>query len=170
MHEPQLALLHLREVDNTILTQQPLTHEAILYHIEASDPQLDVNRSLTKLLGSYTDIFDEPSSFPPFREDINHKIPLETGANHLNLRPYRYSSMQKDAIDKMVREMLDQRIIQYSSSPYASLVVLVKKKDGSWRLCVDYRGLNKETIKDRYPIPLLEDLLDEMGGAKFSQN
>ena len=167
LQEPQLALLHLREVDNTILPQQPLTPEDIFYHIEASDPKLDMNGALTQLLGSYTDIFEEPSSLPPFREGFNHKIPLESGANPVNLRPYRYSSMQKDAIDKMVREMTDQGIIQYSSSPYASPVVHVKKKDGSWRLCVDYRGLNKQTIKDKYSIPLLEDLLDELGGAKF---
>lgn len=63
--------------------------------------------------------------------------------------------------------MLTQGIIQYSASPYASPVVLVKKKDGSWRLCVEYRSLNKQTIKDKYPIPLLEDLLDELGGSKF---
>lgn len=67
----------------------------------------------------------------------------------------------------MVRKMLDEGIIQASCSPYASPIVLVKKKDGSWRLCVDFRGLNKQTIKDKYSIPLLEDLLDELGGAKY---
>lgn len=63
--------------------------------------------------------------------------------------------------------MLTQGVIRYSSSPYTSPVVLVKEKDGSWRLCVDYRGLKKQNIKDNYPIPLLEDLLDELVGAKF---
>lgn len=67
----------------------------------------------------------------------------------------------------MIQEMLSQGIVQYSSNSYTSPIVLVKKKDGSWRLCVDYRGLNKQTIKEKYPIPLLEDLLDELGGAKF---
>lgn len=63
--------------------------------------------------------------------------------------------------------MLQTRIIQASSSSYASPVVLVKKKDGTWRLCVDYRGLNVLTMKDMFPIPLIEDLMDELGGFEI---
>ena len=63
--------------------------------------------------------------------------------------------------------MLQQGITQSSSSRYASPIVLVKKKDGGWRLCVDYIGLNNQTVKDKYPILLLEDLLNELGGAVY---
>lgn len=113
----------------------------------------------------FSDIFAEPKALPPFRANHNHKIPVKEGSDPINQRPYRYAVHQKNEIDKMVEEMLTKGIIQPSSSPYASPVVLVKKKDGTWRLCVDYRGLNGVTIKDRFPIPLIEDLMDELGGA-----
>lgn len=81
----------------------------------------------------------------------------------MNLKPYRYEGIQKDAIEKMVKEMLASGVIRDNSSPYASPVVLMKKKDGTWRMCIDYRALNQATVKDRYPIPLIKELLDELG-------
>ena len=87
------------------------------------------------------------------------------GANPINKRPYRYAKQQKDIIDGLIQDYLKSGIIQKSDSPYASPMVLVGKKDGAWRFCVEYRDLNKATVKNKFPIPLVEDLLDELYGS-----
>lgn len=99
-----------------------------------------------------------PTTLPPHRGVFDHKIPLIEASNPISQRPYRYPAFKKDNIEKLVLEMLDQGVIQNSTSAYASPVVLVGKKDGSWRLCVDYRSLNQMTIKDKFSIPIIEYL------------
>lgn len=130
-----------------------------------SDEETDQNKQIEELTEEYKDIFQEPSTLPPFRDNHNHKVVLTEGSNPVNQRPYRYAVYQKYEIDKMVKELLKAGTVQPSSSPYTSLVVLLKKKDETWRLCVDYRKLNNMTVKDRFPIPLIDDLMDELGGS-----
>ncbi|XP_078181502.1 uncharacterized protein LOC144575281 [Carex rostrata] len=129
---------------------------------EGQDCPLEVRRILEEFSG----VFEEPVTLPPSRE-IDHKIPLKPDAKPVSLRPYRFSYFQRLEIEKIVEELLRNSFIQPSSSPYSSPILLVKKKDGSWRMCVDYRRLNENTIKNKFPIPIIDDLLDELKGAQY---
>ena len=82
-------------------------------------------------------------------------------------RSYRLPFHQKNALEELIQHMLASHMIRPSLSPYSSPVIMVKKKDGTWRLCVDYRQLNSNTMKNKYPIPIIEDLLDELHGAQL---
>ncbi|XP_060967566.1 uncharacterized protein LOC115704201 [Cannabis sativa] len=133
--------------------------------VEISEMESKLPRVAKGVLTSFVDVFTEPRQLPPHR-GTDHRICLNPGSQPVKVRPYRYPYFQKDVIEKMVQEMLSYGFIQPSTSPYASPVLLVKKKDGSWRFCVDFRALNNITIKDRFPIPTIDELLDELGGAQ----
>jgi hypothetical protein len=81
--------------------------------------------------------------------------------------PYRYPFSQKNEIEKIVQELLEEGVILPSTSPYSSPVVMVLNKEGAWCMCPYFCALNKLTIKDKFPIPVIDDLLDELQGACF---
>jgi len=116
------------------------------------------------LLSEFAQLFEPVSGLPP-RRDCDHAIPLIPGAHPVAVRPYRYAPMLKSEIERQVTDMLQQGIIQKSSSSFASPVLLVMKKDQTWHFCVDYRQLNAITAKAKYPVPVIEELLDELAGA-----
>ncbi|XP_044326440.1 uncharacterized protein [Triticum aestivum] len=119
---------------------------------------------LADLLEEFVDVFAAPKGPPPHRQ-YDHALTLVEGAIPANTRPYRYSPLQKDEIERQVKEMLNAGIITHSVSPYAAPVLLVKKKDGTWRFRVDYRRLNDATIKNKFPLPIVDELFDELAGA-----
>jgi hypothetical protein len=141
---------------------------AVLVPLSASDSNATVSVApdLQSILTEYADIFSEPKLLPPQRA-LDHAITLEANARHTNVRPYRYSPLQKDEIERQVQEMLAAGLITPSMSPFASPILLVKKKDGTWRFCIDYRRLNELTIKNKFPLPVVDELLDELAGTKF---
>ncbi|MCH84440.1 hypothetical protein A2U01_0005272, partial [Trifolium medium] len=129
------------------------------------DIPTDMPSDLATLLLQYSHIFEAPTSLPPKRNH-DHSIPLLDESKVVKVRPYRYPHSQKEQIELMVTDMLKQGIIQPSTSPFSSPIILVKKKDGTWRFCTDYRALNSLTIKDSFPLPTVDELLDELFGAK----
>ena len=107
----------------------------------------------------------EPKGLPPVREE--HAINLKPGHDPMNVRPYRYPYHQKNEIERQVKELLEIGHVRPSQSEYSSPIILVKKKNNKWKMCVDYRSLSKATILDKFPIPMIEELLDELHGSTY---
>lgn len=130
------------------------------------EKQQVIPEPIQNLLEFYESVFEEPVGLPPIR-DVDHKIELIPGATPPNIRPYRVPHYQKSAMEEIIQDLLIKQEIQPSLSPFSSLAVMVRKKDGGWRLCNDFRQLNAKTVKNKFPMPIIEDLLDELHGAKY---
>jgi hypothetical protein len=119
-----------------------------------------------KVVNEYPDVFpDDLPGMPPDR-DIEFSIELLPGTAPISKRPYRMDVKDLAELKKQIEELLSKEFIRPSSSPWGTPTVFVDKKDGSRRMCVDYRSLNKVTIKNKYPLPRIEDLFDQMRRAK----
>ena len=97
---------------------------------------------------------------------VHHKIPTQD-APPIRLPPYRLANHSKEFLRAEIQTLLKQGIIEPSSSPWVAPILLVAKKDGSQRMCVDYRKLNSTTIGDPYPLPHIEELINGIGASKF---
>ena len=119
---------------------------------------------MDKVVEEYEDIFTSPAGVP-LHCQVKHPIDLTPGALLPNGPIYRRFVLENDEIKRQIHELLQKGHIQLSSSHCGSSIVL--KKDGTWRLCIDYQALNKITVRNRYLIPRIYDFLDQLKGEKY---
>ncbi|KAL0558790.1 hypothetical protein IC582_003372 [Cucumis melo] len=127
--------------------------------------EVDVSLSSEPVVRDYPDVFpEELPGLPPHRE-VEFAIELEPGTVSISRAPYRMAPAELKELKVQLQELLDKGFIRPSVSPWGAPVLFVKKKDGSMRLCIDYRELNKVTVKNRYPLPRIDDLFDQLQEA-----
>jgi hypothetical protein len=170
------------EVSNTILL---MSGKELLTEMEKKeDPQFFVVRKprivltstrvddlpdeIQELLGEFADIIvDElPRSLPPMRS-VSHHIDLIPGASLPNKAAYRLTPQENEEVKRQVQDLLDKGLVRESLSPCVVPTVLSPKKDGGWRMCTDSRAINKITIRYRFPLPRMDDLMDCLSGANY---
>ena len=156
-------VVHLTNSDGTQVT----------YHTRGSGPDpmvfsMDVN-SLegVPVVNKYPDVFPDKLPGMPPDQDIEFSIDLVPSTAPVAKRPYRMAALELVEPKKQLEELQQSAFIRPSSSPWGAPVLFVKKKDGSMRMCVDYRALNEVTIKNKYPLLRIDDLFDQLKGAKY---
>ena len=133
--------------------------------------QVDVaehQSKVDKLLAEYTDVLctTQPQGLPPDRPVV-HTIPLVNEGLIVFKQIYRLSLAEKKEVQRQVQDLLSKGLIRPSTSPFGSPILFLKKKDGTLRMVIDYRSLNKITIKNKYPLPRIDDLFDRLQGGKY---
>ncbi|UYV63892.1 K02A2.6-like, partial [Cordylochernes scorpioides] len=127
------------------------------------DLTLSQKNEIRQVLSKYSDLF---SSKLGKTNLAKHRIDTEN-AKPIKHKPYRVNPKERDIIKEQIQDMLQEGVIRASSSPWAFPVILVRKRDGNWRFCVDYRKLNSITVKDVYPIPRIDDVMDTLQGSRY---
>ena len=160
----------LKDRENVILCSIYMlptsTNKVELHQVDvATKPKF--NRYEQKIHDEYRDVFESlPKTLPPRREH-DHAIEIVPGSQPPSKPAYRLSITELDELKKQLDTLLEHGFIRASRSPYGAPMLFVKKKDGSMRMCIDYRQLNSITIKNKYPLPRVDELLNRLGGAKY---
>ncbi|GKD60695.1 putative reverse transcriptase domain-containing protein, partial [Tanacetum coccineum] len=146
-----------------VLGERPEEKERLLMSAKASDKKQEE----IVMVRDFPKIFlDDLSGLPPIRE-IEFRIELTPRATPVAKSPYRLAPSKLEELSGQLKELQEKGFIRPSSSPWGVSVLFVKKKDGSFRMCIDYRELNKLTVKNRYPLPRIDDLFDQLQGSQF---
>eukprot|EP00253_Pinus_taeda_P004138 PITA_04138 len=149
---------------NFVFIRRP---KAVVLHTQISD----LSKEVQKLLQDFRDIVvdDLPDELPP-RRGISHCIDFIPGASLPNKAAYRMSPKDHEEIRKQVQELLDKGLIPESMSPCAVPTILAPKKGGEWRMCTDSRAINKITVRYRFPLPRMDDMMDCLSGVAYFSN
>ena len=139
-----------------------------LVYVEETESEKEIPKEVEPILEEFIDIVPEeiPHGLPPIR-DIQHQIDLVPGSVLPNKPAYRMSPKEHEELTRQVDELFNKGLIQECKSPCTIPALLVLKNDGSWKMCVDSRVVNKITIEYRFPIPRLDDLSDQLYGASI---
>ncbi|CAF5087292.1 unnamed protein product, partial [Rotaria sp. Silwood1] len=161
-------------IDNFLINAKQLSRCKQIYLVTIkmtsncyTDTSSPMNKQINQLLQKFTDVFPaDLTELPPHR-DIDHEIKIFDNALPPSQQPFRMSQPELTELIRQLELLLEKGFILPSKSPYAAPVLFAKKKDGTLRMCVDYRALNKITIKNKYPIPRIDEMLDQLNGAKI---
>ena len=124
-------------------------------------------RQLSALLIQYQDVFSQGAGDMGRTTLVEHSIPVVEGTRPIRQPPHRFGPEKEAEVERQVQDLLEKGLIEPGSGAWGSPVVLVRKKDNSWRFCVDYRRLNAVTQQDTYPLPRIDESLDAVAGSRF---
>ncbi|GKA50756.1 putative reverse transcriptase domain-containing protein [Tanacetum coccineum] len=163
-HEARLHIISYSKTQEYMLKGCPV----FLAHVTTNEVE---DKSEKKRLEDVPIVRDFPKVFPedlpglPPTRQVEFQIDLVPGAAPVARAPYRLAPSEMKELSEQLKELSDKGFIRPSSSPWGAPVLFVKKKDGSFRMCIDYRELNKLTVKNRYPLPRIDDLFDQLQGS-----
>lgn len=161
------GLVSVNAISRDVLKGHPLFAIVVRDQLHRKPAERPKNDPLENLLSMYQDVFPDklPKGLPPLRAQ-DFKIELKPDAEPQKKGLYRMSQFELKEVKAKVEELLEWGYIRPSSSPWGAPVLFVTKKDGSLRFCVDYRALNKLTVKNSYPLPRIDDILDQLATAR----
>ncbi|GJS10242.1 putative reverse transcriptase domain-containing protein [Tanacetum coccineum] len=165
-HESRLNIISCTKTQKYLLEGCPIFLAQVTMK-EAEDKSKEKQLEEVPIVQDFPEVFPEDlSGIPPTRQ-VEFQIDLIPGAAPVARAPYRLAPSEMKELSDQLKELSDKGFIRPSSSPWGAPVLFVKKKDGSFRMCIDYRELNKLTVKNRYPLPRIDDLFDQLQGSSI---
>ncbi|GJS21588.1 putative reverse transcriptase domain-containing protein [Tanacetum coccineum] len=165
-HESRLNIISCTKTQKYLLEGCPIFLAQVTMK-EAEDKSKEKQLEEVPIVQDFPEVFPEDlPGIPPTRQ-VEFQIDLIPGAAPVARAPYRLAPSEMKELSDQLKELSDKGFIRPSSSPWGAPVLFVKKKDGSFRMCIDYRELNKLTVKNRYPLPRIDDLFDQLQGSSI---